>query len=258
MSAPTAPFLSVVIPVFRAECLPALYQRLVKAVGTVSDDFEIVMVNDASPDQAWEAITSLSRSDARVRGIDLELNVGQHVAILAGLDHARGQWVVVTDCDLQDRPEEIPRLYQEAARGFDIVLARRAVRRHPALRRLGSKAFYAVLGLVTGIRQDPAVANFGIYRRSAVEAMLAIRERYYFPLIVRSVPFRATSIDVEHGASESGQSSYNLAKMLKLAVTTIRANWRGPHAALASTSAARTSYRVRETSGSSRRLTDAK
>ena len=147
-----------------------------------------------------------------------------------------------------DRPEEIPRLYQAAAGGF-IVLARPAVRQHSGLRRLGSKTFYAVLRLITDIPQDHAVANFGIYRRPAIDAILAIRDRYYFPLLVRSVPFRTTSIDVEHGASEGGRSSYSLAKMLKLAFTTFRANWPSASAQQTSISSARTAYRVRGASG---------
>ena len=214
----SAPLISVVIPIYRAGCLKELYHRLTTSLTAIGDDFEIVMVNDASPDQTWDVIVSLARIDFRVRGIDLETNVGQHVAILAGLDHATGQWVVVMDSDLQDRPEEIPRLFEVAAKeGFDIVQARRAVRWHSLWRRLGSQAFYTVLGSVTDIAQDPSVANFGIYRRAVIQAILAIRERYYFPLLVRTVGFRLTSIDVEHGARRADRSSYSLAKLLKLA-----------------------------------------
>ena len=88
---------------------------------TITEDFEIVMANDASPDQAWEVIAELAKHDPRVRSVDLAYNVGQHVAILAGPDHADGQWIVVMDYDLQDRLEEIQRLYKGATEGFDIV-----------------------------------------------------------------------------------------------------------------------------------------
>lgn len=249
MNSSAGPLISIVTPVYGGACLEALYQRVVTAVSSISDNLEIVMVNDASPDNAWETIGLLARADARVRGIDLADNVGQHVAILAGLDHARGQWVVVMDCDLQDRPEEIPRLYQAAGDEFDIVLARRIVRQHAGLRLLGSKAFYAVLRLITGIRQDHTVGNFGLYRRPAIEAILANRERYYFPLLVRSVAFSTTSIDVQHDVSKV-PSSYSVAKLINLALITIRANCPGVSTRqLANVPEKRNVYRVRRLCG---------
>jgi polyisoprenyl-phosphate glycosyltransferase len=219
------PLISVVTPVYGAACLEQLYRRVAAALPAISDNFEIVMVNDASPDQAWSLIEALAALDSRVRGLNLSRNVGQHEAILAGLEHARGEWVVVMDCDLQDQPEEIPRLYHAALESnFDVVLARRTLRQQTFHRALASKAFYALLSIVTGIVHDPAVANFGIYRRTVIEAIIATRERHFFPLLVRSVGFRQTSIDVTHAQRGAGASSYSVARMVRLAVTVLAAN----------------------------------
>ena len=218
-----APLISVVSPVYGcAECLKALHRRLIGALEIITADFEILFVNDASPDNAWSAIADLSRSDSRVRGIDLSRNYGQHIAITAGLSYSRGAWVVVMDCDLQDRPEEIPNLYRAAQDGYDLVLARRTDRQDSLMRRVASSAFYRVLSYMTETVQDSAIANFGIYNRRVIDAVLSIREsHHYFPVIVRSVGFRLHTIDVQHAAREIGTSSYNLRKMLKLALDSV-------------------------------------
>jgi glycosyltransferase involved in cell wall biosynthesis len=109
--------LSVITPVYKAEeCLEELYRRLVAVLERTGEPFEIVMVNDGSPDDSWRLIRELASRDARVKGINLSRNFGQHNAITAGLDHCRGRFVVVMDCDLQHVPEDISRLYAKALR----------------------------------------------------------------------------------------------------------------------------------------------
>ena len=123
------PILSIVSPVYRAEkLLSDLVQRIKSAVSQISTDFEIILVEDASPDNSWAEIERLSLIHPEIHGIKLSRNFGQHYAITAGLDQAKGEWVVVMDCDLQDRPEEIPGLFKKAQEGFEVVLARRANR----------------------------------------------------------------------------------------------------------------------------------
>jgi len=113
------PFLSVITPVYGCKtCLYELYFRLKESLEKITPDFEIIFVNDASPDCAWETIVELTNKDKRVKGIDLSRNFGQHYAITAGLDQCTGEWVVVMDCDLQDQPEEIIKLYNKAKEGF--------------------------------------------------------------------------------------------------------------------------------------------
>jgi polyisoprenyl-phosphate glycosyltransferase len=215
--------ISVVTPVYNcAGCLEQLYERLVASLSPITDDFEILMVNDASTDECWTVIVGLAARDPRVRGINLSRNFGQHAAITAGLDKTRGEWIVVLDCDLQDRPEEIPKLYAKATDGFDVVLARRVERQDRAIRRLASRLFYRVLSYMTGTEQDGAIANFGIYHRRAIEAVCSIRESYrYFPVMVRWVGFKSTAVDVVHAPRTVGKSSYDFSKSLKLAYDVI-------------------------------------
>ncbi|MDR1738084.1 MAG: glycosyltransferase family 2 protein, partial [Candidatus Symbiothrix sp.] len=112
--------ISIVSPVYRAEkIVPELVKQIIENVEKITPDFEIILVNDASPDNSWAAIAAECRKDRRVKGINLSRNFGQHYAITAGLTYARGEWVVVMDCDLQDRPDEIPNLYKKAMEGYD-------------------------------------------------------------------------------------------------------------------------------------------
>ena len=120
MKNPKMPLISIVVPVYKAEsCLDELYRRLVVALETITRDFEIVLVEDCGGDRSWQLIEQLSRADSRVKGLQFSRNFGQHYGITAGLDYCNGDWVVVMDCDLQDRPEEIPRLYAKAQAGDD-------------------------------------------------------------------------------------------------------------------------------------------
>ena len=130
----TRPVISIVSPVYQCRpCLQALCARVAMAMEYAGEPFEIILVDDGSPDGAWDTIAELAAGDSRIRGIRLSRNFGQHYAISAGLDVSRGDHVVVIDCDLQDRPEEIPRLIEQARRGFDVVFAQRAGRQDGAI-----------------------------------------------------------------------------------------------------------------------------
>ncbi|OQY48103.1 MAG: hypothetical protein B6247_25625 [Candidatus Parabeggiatoa sp. nov. 2] len=118
--------ISIVIPIYGcAGCLHKLIERLEKSLSSLNTKYEVILVDDRSKDNAWHIIESIALENSAVKGIRLSRNFGQHFAITAGLEHADGEWVVVMDCDLQDKPEEIPKLYQKAKKGYDIVYARR-------------------------------------------------------------------------------------------------------------------------------------
>jgi dolichol-phosphate mannosyltransferase len=214
------PFLSIVSPVYRAgKLLPELVQRVKAAVKPISMDFEVILVEDASPDNSWAEIERLSQLHPEIVGLKLSRNFGQHYAITAGLDQAKGDWVVVMDCDLQDRPEEIPSLLKKAQEGFDVVLARRANRQDGFLKRLSSKLFYRTLAWLTGSQQDETIANFGIYHHRVIREIISMRESIrYFPTMVRWVGFKQTAIDVVHAANEERASSYNFKRLFNLAL----------------------------------------
>ena len=126
------------------------------------------------------------------------------------------------DCDLQDKPGQIIALYQKALEGFDVVFARRRLRKDSPLKIFYSKLFYSVFSYLTGTQQDAAIANFGIYRNKVIEAVLSMNDNIrYFPAMVQWVGFRTTTIDVEHAARLRGETAYNLRKMLRLAINNI-------------------------------------
>lgn len=212
--------LSVVVPVYRgASFIDPLHRRLRRVLAGMTRDFEIILVDDGGGDDSWRVIDSLCRKDKRVRGLKLSRNFGQHQAIAAGLDHAAGDWTVIMDGDLQDLPEEIPRLYAAARRGFDVVLARRAARSHPLFRRAASRLFYSLLAYLTDTEQDPCVANFGIYSRKALDAVRSMRESFrYFPALIRWVGFSTFKLDVKHEQRARGTSTYSWKKLLRLAL----------------------------------------
>jgi glycosyltransferase involved in cell wall biosynthesis len=217
------PFISVVTPVYGCNsCLGELYRRLKATLAEITANYEIVFVNDASPDNAWATICALAEKDRRVKGINLSRNFGQHRAITAGLDFADGEWVVVMDCDLQDRPEEILRLYRKALEGYDVVFARRHERQDRLWKRWTSICFYRVLDFFTEHRSDHTVANFSISSRTVVDNFRNMREQNrIFPLFLQWMGFNTATIDVEHSKRYAGKSSYTLSKLFHLAIDTI-------------------------------------
>jgi len=223
MTAPNDVHISVVIPFYKGEeCLDELYTRLCEALTPVSPHFEIVLVDDASPDDGWKKIEALAGRDPRVRGVQLSRNFGQHHAITAGLSLSRGAWCVVMDCDLQDRPEEIPRLYAKAQEGYDCVLARRAARNDAALKQIGSRMFYRVFNYLTELRYDGSVANFSIISRAVVDELNRMGEavRFYGGFLYW-VGFRKCFLDVQHDARPRGSSSYTFLKLVLMALNVI-------------------------------------
>ena len=215
--------ISVVIPVYGCKtALKELYLRLKKTLLQITEEFEIIMVNDASPDNAWEVILELAETDNRVKGLNFSRNFGQHYAITAGLDYCSGDWVVVMDCDLQDQPEEIIKLYNKALEGYDIILARRVIRQDSFFKKLSSRVFYSIFSYLTETKQDSAIANFGIYNKKVINAILSMRDSLkYFPTMVQWVGFKKTGINVKHGKRGDGQSSYSFYTLTKLAFNNI-------------------------------------
>lgn len=212
--------LSIVSPVYKAEkIIDELINRLATELPKITSDYEIILVDDCGPDDSWSKIEERCAKDSRVKGIKLSRNFGQHHAITAGLDFSRGTWVVVMDCDLQDRPEEIQQLYIKANEGFDMVFARRINRQDNYIKRMASKYFYLIFSYLSGIKQDGSVANFGIYNRKVINSINSLREpmRAFSPM-ARWVGFSKTNIDVVHGVRFEGKSSYNLSKLTNLAL----------------------------------------
>ena len=214
--------LSVVSPIYKGEkYLIELVHRIESTILKITDDYEIILVDDASPDKSWQIIKENFSAKKNIQGIKLSRNFGQHNAITAGLDHVSGDYVIVIDCDLQDTPEEIQNLYNEIIKGFDIVYARRSERNDNYFQRMFSFFFYRVLAYLTGFNHDEKIANFGIYRRNVIASVIAMRESIRFlPTMLHWVGFNSTQLDVVHNSREDS-SSYNFKKRLNLALDVI-------------------------------------
>lgn len=217
------PYISVVSPEYRGEkSVKELVDRVSASLSTITEDFEIILVNDASPDNTWLEIVKVCQQNPRVKGLDLSRNFGQHNAITAGLSYAKGEWIIIMDCDLQDLPEEIPNLYNEAQKGFDIVFARRTIKHVGWWKRFSSTAFHATLDWLSGAHTDPAIGNFGIYHRKVTKAMLAIPQQTRgLQTLLGIVGFNSSSIEVEQAPSARGGSSYTLQKLFAQAFNVI-------------------------------------
>lgn len=215
---------SVVIPAYCcSDSLQELHQRLASAFARMAvKNYEIIMINDGSPQNDWQIISELAAKDDKVVGVDLSRNFGQHYAISAGLHHCRGEWVVVMDGDLQDQPEEIPKMYQKCLEGFEVILGRRYCRKDSFFKKLGSKFFSIVFSYFLEIKADSSIANFGIYHRKVIDAVLGFTERdRAFPAIVNWLGFKTVAVDIEHAERSSGKSSYTLKKLIQFAFDVI-------------------------------------
>ncbi|MCB9425821.1 MAG: glycosyltransferase family 2 protein [Flavobacteriales bacterium] len=217
------PVISIVSPVYRAE---SIVDKLVEEIQSVMEPlgvhYEIVLVDDRSPDNSWVKMKELAQKHEELKCIRLSRNYGQHPAIMAGLTKAKGEWVVVMDCDLQDNPKEIKRLYEKALEGFEVVLARRVQRQDRFFKKLSSKIFSKVYSYFSGVKYDNEVANFGIYHKKVIQSVLQITDVIkFFPLFVKEVGYNSTAIEVEHGERYAGETTYSLKTLISLAFNTI-------------------------------------
>lgn len=211
--------ISVVAPVYAArKIVPELLRRLKTVLDAMGKSYEIILVDDRSPQGDWEVIQQEAPNYPELRAFRLSRNFGQHRAITAGLAKSRGNWVVVMDCDLQDRPEEIPNLYE--ARGqADYVVARRMMRQHSAWKRFLSWSFYKTVSWLSDTPQDHQVGNFGIYSRKLIDSVLALPDSVrYFPLQVKWSGYSRQVLEIDHGKRAEGRSSYTFWKALNLAI----------------------------------------
>ncbi len=209
--------ISVVLPVFKSgPCLHELHRRLTETLGEITSAYEIILVDDGSPDDSWQIISTLASADRRIRGIQLSRNFGQHAAIRAGLAHCRGKWSVVLDADLEDPPENIARLYRKALEGHDLVLARRVERPHSHMRKLLAKAYFAVLNACSNSSFDGRCGTLSLMSRNVVDSYLLLSDTHGQHLAILSwLGFQAQFIDYRQERRPHGESAYNFAKLIE-------------------------------------------
>jgi len=231
-SATSRPVLSVVVPVYGCQpCLEHLHERIGATLhGLVS--YELILVDDRAEDGAWPEIQRLVRLDPAVRGIRLSRNFGQHAAITAGISRTRGEWIVVMDCDLQDPPEDIPRLYAKALEGNDIVFGRRTHKPTGRTRRALASLYFRCLRIFTGTHLEGQYGTFSIISRKVADALMQLRDqdRHYL-MMLAWLGFDTAAVDYDPAVRYRGRSSYSLPRLIQHAVdgvffqTTVLLRW---------------------------------
>jgi glycosyltransferase involved in cell wall biosynthesis len=217
------PLISVVSPVYLAEkIVDELARRIAEEVSKVTSEFEIILVEDGSPDNSWEKIEALCLADTKITGIKLSRNFGQQYAITAGLEAAKGDYVVVMDCDLQDDPQYIADFYNEIRKGYDLIYAVKLGREHGVVKNLMASFFYLILNFFAESKISAGDRNIGAYSmlsRKVVNAFMQIKDyqRHYL-LVLGLLGFKAGYVQVVHQKRFEGKSSYNLSKLIQLAI----------------------------------------
>jgi len=221
------PHIAVVIPVYNSSAtLEVLISRLKKSLSSIHQNYAIILVDDCGPQPVWPIIQEASQIDDRIKGIRLSRNFGQHAAISAGLDATSADWYVVMDCDLQDRPEDIVNLYNEAVSSdVDSVIAKRKSHGSKKRRKLGSAVFHGILRHLADIPTSEQIGNFRIFNRKMADAYHQYPEKMrLFPAIMSHLGFTASYVELERDNRLEGVSSYNFRQLFALAFDSIISN----------------------------------
>lgn len=221
----TKPIFSIIAPVYNEEeVLPELYRRVSAVMDGVGEAWELVLVDDGSKDRSAEVIASLHVQDPRVKGIGFSRNFGFQEAVTAGLDHALGAAVILTDADLQDPPEVIPEMIAKWREGNDVVYGVRAEREGETwFKKVTAMLFYRLIHRITSVQIPLDTGDFRLMDRRVVEAITNMRERNRFLRgMVPWVGFRQVGVSYKRDARFAGQSKFStLRPMLKFALNAI-------------------------------------
>jgi undecaprenyl-phosphate 4-deoxy-4-formamido-L-arabinose transferase len=224
-----APDVSVVVTVFNeVACVEELYRRTVAALEPGPRTFELLFVDDGSTDGTFATLERLHQADPRVHAVRFKRNFGQHPAMHAGLTRARGDVIVTMDGDLQNAPEDIPRLVEAVEAGNDVASGRRRARKDPLGRAVPSRVINGMLRRFTGVTISDFGCAFNAYRRSAVEPMLgAIGKQKFTKALVLSGGASVIEVDVAH-APRQGASRYSPLRLTRMALHVLAGFWPQP------------------------------
>jgi len=217
---------SVISPIYNEEeniqelysRLTAVLENLCAAEGTSPLSYEIILVDDGSTDNSWHLIKALHSNDPRVKGISFSRNFGHHIAITAGLDNSKGEAVILLDGDLQDPPEEIPKLYGEFKKGKDLVYGIRQSRQDSMIKKITSSLFWWILKRFSGVDIPEGQTMLRIMSKRLVDVLKEMKEQARFIHgMMAWAGFAVSTIEVQHGRRLKGKSKYNIPKMFRLA-----------------------------------------
>jgi glycosyltransferase involved in cell wall biosynthesis len=208
--------LSVVIPVYGcAQALGELHRRLGETLSGLGVSYEIIFVDDRGPDDSWTRLEAIAERDPAVRAIRLSRNFGQQAAVTAGLEHSRGNWTVIMDCDLQDPPELIPEFYARAQEGNQIVYGHQRREGASLWRRLASRTYFRLLNTFAGTSLDDRAGSFCLLSRQVVGEFLRFKDRRrQYLLVLNWLGFESTAVEYEQSGRHSGSSAYTLRSLL--------------------------------------------
>lgn len=215
--------ISVVIPVYGCPgALEQLHERLTETLLKITEEYEIILVNDGCPKGSWEIIEVICSQDPKVVGINLSRNFGQVNATNAGIEYSTGDYVVVMDCDLQDKPEAIYQLYLKLQEGYDIVYAGREKRKDTRWVKFCSSLYYHVYNRVVEGYYNPCIGNFCIVKRKIVDEYCALPEHNKaFTTVLGWMGYCSTIVMIEGEERLEGKSSYNLRRKMNMAIEQI-------------------------------------
>jgi undecaprenyl-phosphate 4-deoxy-4-formamido-L-arabinose transferase len=224
-----APDLSVVVTLYNeAASVDELYRRTVATLEPLHRPYELIFVDDGSTDGTFPALERLHAADAHVRAVRFKRNFGQHPAMHAGLARARGEIVVTMDGDLQNAPEDIPKLLAAVESGYDVASGRRVARRDSWGRTLPSRLINGMLRRFTGVQISDFGCAFNAYRRDVVTPMLgAIGKQKFTKALVLSGGASVVEVDVQH-AARAGASRYSPLRLTRLALHVLAGFWPQP------------------------------
>ncbi|MFH1645521.1 MAG: glycosyltransferase family 2 protein [Candidatus Omnitrophota bacterium] len=216
-------YFSCVVPVYNEEGnLNELYSRLKKVMDALTDCYEIIFIDDGSTDSSYKLLKGIAQKDDNVDLIKFTRNFGHHIAITAGLDRCKGDYVVLMDADLQDQPEEIPKLYEGISKGYEIAYGVRVDRQDTLAKKMSSALFIKVLRLATRQNIPFNTNTFRIFTKKVVLELRNMKERHRMIHALFSwTGFSSLAVDVKHGKRLAGETKYTLGKSLKLAFDAI-------------------------------------
>lgn len=212
--------LSIVSPVYMAEkIIPELVQRISNEMTSFQGGFELILVDDRGPDNSWTVIKDQCEKHSFVKGLKLSRNFGQHYAVSAGVEKASGENIIIMDCDLQDGPEDIHRLLAEREQGYDIVFTERIKRKHGLIKSLTAGLYNRLFKIMSDSDYNVDAGSLVLFSSKAAEEFkkLEDKDRLYLQML-KWIGFSSVTIPVEHHERFEGNSSYDLLKLMKIAL----------------------------------------
>lgn len=216
--------ISVISPVYKAEgIVEELVNKIVHEFKNLDYEYEIILVEDGSPDNSWNEIEHVCQIHSSIKGVRLSRNFGQHAAITCGIELAMGDFLIVMDCDLQDDPKHIPELINEAEKGFDIVYTIKRFRNHNKSKNLSAYLFNKVFNWLVSdqshMNYDSSIGSYSLITRKVANEFIRVGDyRRHYLMVLRFLGFSKSEIHINHLTRFKGESSYNLTKLLRHAL----------------------------------------